>query len=129
MENIKFIYLYRDGGNYKNWGEVIFSNPLGLTPNVITPKLNRAFMTDGMFIAHQIRIPEVLFYCNGDLTIDDHCFHEFDSVELTEGTRTDRLGRSINELLSEVKREAQAGWRAFDPYDSLQRIPRENWSQ
>jgi hypothetical protein len=25
-KNIKFIYLYRDAGNYKNWGEVVFYN-------------------------------------------------------------------------------------------------------
>ena len=27
MPNIKFSYLYRDAGNYKNYGEVIFANP------------------------------------------------------------------------------------------------------
>jgi len=25
--NLKFAYLYRDGANYKNFNEVIFSNP------------------------------------------------------------------------------------------------------
>ena len=25
--NLKFAYLYRDGANYKNYNEVIFSNP------------------------------------------------------------------------------------------------------
>ena len=25
--NLKFSYLYRDGANYKNYNEVIFSNP------------------------------------------------------------------------------------------------------
>jgi hypothetical protein len=27
MPNIKFNYLYRDGGNYKNYSSVIFRNP------------------------------------------------------------------------------------------------------
>jgi hypothetical protein len=27
MDNIKIAYLYRDGGNYKRWSRVIFSNP------------------------------------------------------------------------------------------------------
>ncbi len=26
MDTIKFVYLYRDGSNYKSWGEVIFEN-------------------------------------------------------------------------------------------------------
>src|SRR5712671_5962091 len=109
MENIKFIYLYRDGGNYKKWAEVVFSNPTDLTPSVATLKLQQA-MTDGLFIAHQIRLPEVLSYLNGDLTPDDHCFHEFDSVELTGDAPNDHLGRSISGFLTEVAREAQAGW-------------------
>jgi hypothetical protein len=28
--NIKFLYLYRDAGNYKQRGHIIFSNPQGL---------------------------------------------------------------------------------------------------
>jgi hypothetical protein len=117
MQNIKFVYLYRDGGNYKSWGEVVFSNPSDITPGAATIELQRAFMTDGLFIAHQIRVPEVLLYSNGDLTPDDHCFHEFDSIELTLDAPTDHFGRSMGEFLTEVAREARAGWRAFDPYD------------
>jgi hypothetical protein len=126
MENIKFTYLYRDGGNYKSWAEVVFSNPADLSPSAVTLELRRAFMQDGLFIAHQIRIPEVLPYCYGDLTPDDHCFHELDSVELTVDVPNDCLGRSINEFLTEVMREALAGWRAFDPHDrlhSLEKVP------
>ena len=26
MDTIKFFYLYRDGSNYKSWGEVVFEN-------------------------------------------------------------------------------------------------------
>ena len=25
--NVRFEYLYRDAGNFKNWGELVFSNP------------------------------------------------------------------------------------------------------
>jgi hypothetical protein len=122
MKNIKFVYLYRDGGNYKSWANVVFSNPDEMTPSAVTFALQRTFMQDGLFIAHQIRLPEVQFYRNGDLTTDDHCFHEFDSVELTVDRPNDRAGRSISEFLNEVGREAQTGWRAFDPYDRLHRV-------
>jgi hypothetical protein len=115
MKNVKFAYLYRDAGNYKEWATVVFSNPAHLTPSAITSDLKRAFLPDGLFIAHQICVPEVLPY--GNLTLDDHCFHEFDSVELTTDPPNDRLERSIGEFLIDVTREAMAGWRAFDPSD------------
>ena len=118
MKNIKFVYLYRDAGNYKSRGEVIFSNPAGLTQNAAALELQRT-LTDGLFIADQIRLPEVLTYLNGDLTPDDHCFHEFYSVEATTDAPSDRFGRSISEFLTEVTRESLVGWRAFDPYDRL----------
>lgn len=119
MKNIRFIYLYRDGGNNKSWAEVVFSNPADLSSSAVESELRRAFMQDGLFIAHQIRLPEVLLYCDEDLILDDHCFHEFDSVDLTLDAPNDHFGRSISEFLNEVSREALAGWRAFDPYDRL----------
>ena len=27
MNNVRFLYLYRDGSNYKKWSDVVFSNP------------------------------------------------------------------------------------------------------
>ncbi len=124
MENIKFIYLYRDGGNYKSRAEVVFSNPADLTPSAAMLELERA-MTDGLFIAHQIRLPEVLPYLNGNLTPDDHCFHELDSIDLTSDLPNDRFRRSIGEFLAEVTREARVGWSAFDPYERSH--PQENF--
>lgn len=122
MKNMKFIYLYRDGGNYKRRGEVVFSNASGVVAEAATLELQRAFMTDGLFIADQIRIPEVLLYSHGDLSPDDHCFHEFDSVRDTLDMPTDQFERSIGEFLAEVIREALAGWRVFEPYDRVHRL-------
>jgi hypothetical protein len=119
MQNIKFIYLYRDASNYKRWGEVVFANPDGITSGAIGTELERAFMADGLFIAHQIRVPETLIYSDGVPTVDDHCFHEFDSVCLTAVRPTDKLHRTIGEFLKEVTRESHAGWRVFDPCDRL----------
>jgi hypothetical protein len=127
MRNIKFSYLYRDGGNYKTWAEVVFSNPEDLSPEAVTSELRKAFMQDGLFIAHQIRIPDVLPYSHGNPTPDDHCFHEFDSVGLTVDAANDRFGRSIGDFLTEVSREASIGWRACDPFDRFH--PIENLAQ
>jgi hypothetical protein len=127
MKNMKFTYLYRDGGNYKTWNEVVFSNPEDLSPEAATSELQRAFMQDGLFIAHQVCLPEVLPYSYGGLTLDDHCFHEFDSVVLTTDAANDRFRRSIRDFLTEVTSEASIGWRAFDPYDRFHSL--ENLSR
>jgi len=121
MRNIKFSYLYRDGGNYKNRSAVVFSNPDRLSPSNVALRLQQAFMPDGLFIARQISLPEAFLFRAGDPTSDDHCFHEFDSVELTADEADDRQGRSIVEFMAEVAKVAQAGWRAFDPIDKCAR--------
>jgi hypothetical protein len=119
MSNIKFGYLYRDGGNYKKWGKVIFSNPEKLTLELVTKDLRRAFLEGCLFIARQIRIPECFLFSEGEATTDDHCFHEFEAVELTVESPNDLHLRSISQFIGEVKREAMRGWIAFDPHDRL----------
>ncbi len=117
MNSIKFNYLYRDGSNYKSWGEVIFSNPENLTVNEIEEKLLRCFLPDKQFIASQISIPEKFLFANGDFTKDDHCYHEFDCVELCEEEPTDSLERTITNFLLEVETASKQGWKAFDILD------------
>ena len=121
MGNVKLHYLYRDGSNYKKWAETVFSNTDDLPTDVVMTALSEAFLEDGIFIAHQVRIPEVFLASEDQLTPDDHCFHEFDSVEATSDAPNDPCGRSIREFMTEVAREARHGWRAFDPQDRLLR--------
>ncbi len=122
MHNIKFGYLYRDAGNYKKWANVIFSNPDGLTPETVRNALKDSFLQDGLFIAHQIRIPQAFLFGQGDATSDDHCFHELDSVEASLESPNDSYSRSISQFIAEVKKEAKRGWMGFDPHD---RIPHQ----
>ena len=116
MANIKFNYLYRDAGNYKEFGNVIFSNPDLLTLHKLAMPLAETFSSERLFIAHQIRVPEVFLYTQGNATSDDHCFHEFDCVEETLEGPNDRHFRSIVEFLVEIQCEAKRGWKAFDPH-------------
>jgi len=117
MENIKFNYLYRDGANYKSWGEVIFSNPGRLALSEIESRLIDAFLPDKLFVAHQISIPEKFLFANEKLTKFDHCYHEFDSVEVCQENPTDDLGRSTKDFLKDVELASQHGWKAFDISD------------
>ena len=114
MDNIRFCYLYRDGSNYKSWGEVIFSNPEQLTLDKIEIRLIDAFLPDKQFIASQISIPEKFLFLDGKFTKYDHCYHEFDCVEVCEEDSTDSLERSISDFLREVETTSKHGWEAFD---------------
>lgn len=117
MKSIKFSYLYRDGSNYKYWGEVVFLNSENLTVNEITARLLVAFLPDKQFIADQVSIPEKFLFINEKFTRDDHCYHEFDCVEVCEEDSTDSLGRSIADFLQDVETASQQGWKAFDILD------------
>jgi hypothetical protein len=114
MSNIKFNYLYRDGSNYKSWGEVIFSNPEQITLDEIETRLIDAYLPDKLFIASQIYIPEKFSFLNGKFTKYDHCYHEFDSVEICQEEPTDASERSITNFLRDVKLASNHGWEAFD---------------
>lgn len=117
MANIKFNYMYRDGSNFKAWSSIVFSNPENLTVEALTGDLSDAFETDGLFIAQQVRLPEVFLYENGDAHSDDHCFHEFSEVEDSFEIPSDQHGRSISQFLCEVQRAAKWGWLTFEPND------------
>jgi hypothetical protein len=117
MSNIKFVYLYRDGANYKSWGEVIFSNPEQLPLNKIEERLVNVFPPNKLFVASQVSIPEVFLFLKGKFTKFDHCFHEFDCVETCEDDSTDLLGRSISDFLQDVELASKQGWKVFDILD------------
>jgi uncharacterized protein (DUF433 family) len=110
--NTRFHYLYRDASNYKQWGEIVFTGWATDLEGRLTAALDR----------HEV------FHCRSgsdsgavfrDLTsnADDHCFHEFDSIETTDASVDDRHLRSVNEFVEEVERAGRSGWRLFDPCD------------
>ena len=117
MSNIKFAYLYRDGANYKSWGEVVFENSANLALCEIEDRLVAALLTDKLFIASQVSIPEKFLFLDGKFTKYDHCYHEFDCVETCRDEPNDCLGRSITDFLRAVEVTTSQGWKAFDILD------------
>jgi hypothetical protein len=69
-----------------------------------------------LFIAHQVRIPDLFLYETGQFTDLDHCFHEFDSLATTHLQPNEKFARSISEFIDEVGAASKTGWKAFDPY-------------
>ncbi len=117
--NILFEYLYRDGANYKEWGNIVFSNPEQLPVVEIDKRLRQAFEPDSLFIADQVDVPEVFLFRDGDLTANDHCYHEYDHVEVSDKPVTDVYDRTVNEFLLQVEDASRTGWKAFNLCDWL----------
>ncbi len=116
-QSIKFEYLYRDTGNYKSFGNVVFSNPDNIPSIEIKDSLVNAFSQKMFFIAEQIGLQELFF--EGFPSEDDISFHEFNDVEITDEDPNDSAGRTIKEFVELVELESSKGWRVFDPMERL----------
>ena len=97
MPNIKFSYHYRDGANYKNHSVLIFNNPTDIALAEIEEHLISKLIDDTWFYADKWNVPD-LHFGTWDNEID-HTWHEFESVELTNGAGE----RDIQDFLSSIK--------------------------
>jgi len=61
MPNIRFDYMYRDGGNKKNHGEAVFANRSSLPLDQIERRIKAALQDGEYFIAWQVKIEELFF--------------------------------------------------------------------
>src|SRR3569623_572761 len=80
MPNIQFNYLYRDGGNYKNWGSVVFANPDNYSLAEAEAIIKRRLIDEEFFYAEEWGLPDL----RGDISIDDPTWHEYVSLEFTD---------------------------------------------
>jgi hypothetical protein len=81
MPNIKFSYLYRDGGNYKTFGEAIFANPKNIPLAEIEALVRSKLIDDTYFYHKDFGLPSLI-----PNTVDydlDPTWHEFESVTET----------------------------------------------
>lgn len=121
--NLSFQYLYRDASNYKLHGEAVFTNATGLSLEEIEKRI-RACLRDGeFFIARQVHIEERFFDALDEQ--DDHPWHEFAQVALTNETLWDPDGipeRDITAFLAELEKAHAAGWDEMNVHDDLKRL-------
>ncbi len=95
--NIRMEYLYRDAGNYKNWGEVVFSNPTSIPIKRVEQLVGDALFERQYFIAHSAGLPDLHFTeCSIEL---DHDWHEFHGLAETEDPPNDSAGRGVEQLI------------------------------
>lgn len=100
--NIKFCYLYRDGANYKNFNEIIFSNPNSINYLKIKKLVLKKLIDDKWFYCKEWNLPDIHFkeFIN-DAEIDVD-WHEFEAIELTADDVTEQ--NSIEDFLMLVKK-------------------------
>ncbi|MFO1381294.1 MAG: hypothetical protein U1F63_13205 [Chitinivorax sp.] len=76
-----FEYLYRDGANYKAWGEIRL---IGILTTAQINEIKDKLQWGDVFVAEQVNIPTLyhhLYQYSADgPTIDDHAFHEFSTI-------------------------------------------------
>lgn len=92
--SIKLWYRYRDAGNNKNHGTVVFKNDTGLSLALIDACIRERLIDGLWFVAENWDLPGLYFehYERNEL---DHDWHEYDEVE-----ETDKKGlRSLQQFL------------------------------
>jgi hypothetical protein len=99
-ENIQLSYLYRDTGNYKLFGQVIFRNPEKLSPEEIRSKLHTQLIDGEFFDAQKWGLP-VLHFENYHPEMD-HPWHEIEKIVYTSGENSDI--RTIAEFIREIEK-------------------------
>ncbi len=82
MPNIKFNYLYRDGGNYKKHISIVFANPTNIDLSDLERLIQSKLIFGEWFYAEEWKLPEIftdIVYLRIDPT-----WHEFANVEYTD---------------------------------------------
>jgi len=121
--NICFTYMYRDASNYKQHGEVIFSNETQLPLEKVEKQI-RSHLNDGeFFIARQVHLEERFFDVLYD---DDHPWHEFVRVMATDDPTFDpdywcehKHKRDIAQFLLDLEKAHRAGWDEMNVREDL----------
>jgi len=99
MPNIKFSYLYRDGGNYKKFDYVIFANPNNIDLSQIETTIREKLIDKTWFYADEWKLPELfldMFHWRVDPT-----WHEFEAIEYTNETPNASI--SLSDFIEAVK--------------------------
>ncbi len=99
--NIRFEYLYRDAGNFKNWGEVVFSNPRDVTAGAVTKMAEEVLIDGSYFAATKAGVPDLHFpEYNEQL---DHDWHEMHGFLPTDEAPNDREQRTVEEFVRSLR--------------------------
>lgn len=82
MANIKFSYLYRDSGNYKNYSFLIFANPDKIDISALETLIRSKLIYEEWFYHNEWKLPNLRF-TDCDFEVEP-TWHEFENVEFTD---------------------------------------------
>jgi len=95
--NIKFNYIYRDASNYKQYGSIFLSNPNNISVTLIENIIRKNLIDGEFFVANKWGVPPLFFDMKNE---DDHEWHEFENIEITE--EPPYSGLAIEDLLDRI---------------------------
>ncbi len=98
--NILFEYLYRDSGNNKKWGEVIFANAKGVGKISLERRIRKTIIDEEFFVSENSKLPKLKF-SKFDQELD-HDWYEFHSLEETIKPQNDEEKRDILDFIEDI---------------------------
>lgn len=99
--NVRFEYLYRDAGNFKRWGEVVFSNPHEVPADVVASMAEKVLIDHAFFVAAKAGVSDLHFAeYNEEL---DHGWHEVHAFQPTDEPPNDVRQRDIEEFIESLR--------------------------
>lgn len=104
--NVQFEYLYRDAGNFKNWGEIVFSNPNNIGAETLAALAHEARRINCLyFVASEIGVPDLHF--PEQVKEIDHDWHEVHALHFTDNPPNDPQARDIETFIELLQRVSQ----------------------
>jgi hypothetical protein len=100
--NILFCYKYRDGANYKQYNEIVFSNPLKREVKEIELFVKEKLIDGSWFVADDWNIPNHFFKEYMWDNKIDHNWHEFDEIKETHRDVTEK--NTIEDFITSVQK-------------------------
>lgn len=102
---IQFNYLYRDAGNFKQFGSVAFDNKECVPTEVLEEQFRKMLIDGQYFVAANIGVPNLWVYAYD--AVLDHEWHEFEGLEAANFSRKDEDLRDISTLLDKLRRQQE----------------------
>jgi len=99
--NIRFEYLYRDAGNFKNWGEIVFRNNKNLDVESLERRIRSVLIDSEFFVAEKLSVPSLRF--EEHIEALDHGWHEYHTFAQTSAESSDCLDRDVVEFIHCLK--------------------------
>ena len=99
--NVRFEYLYRDAGNFKSWGEIVFSNLRNISSDLVAEMAADVLIDHAYFVASKASVPD-LHFSEHDEELD-HGWHEVHTFQSTDDAPNDSQGRDIEEFIESLQ--------------------------